>query len=383
MKDRAGRYINQSTGYRAFIPKPLPPEPPIRFDDELQSLLSKADIALARLDAITTVLPNPDLFIGMYVKKEALLSSQIEGTEASMQGILEFEANLIPKENIDEVKQVINYIKAMNYGLERIKEFPLSLRLIREIHKILLEGTRGNHRTPGEFKISQNWIGPPGSTIVNATYIPPPPDMMLSLMGDLEKYFYAEDKIPDLVRIALIHAQFETIHPFLDGNGRIGRLFITFYLIWKKILTKPTLYLSFYLKKNRTAYYDLLMKIRTDGDWEQWINFFLKGIYTTCDEATNTAHEIVKLKERLLTKIYENGITSIYAVRLLDLLFETPLISGTNAIHVLKISQVAINQLIRKFERIGILKEITGKKRYRKYIFKDYVDIITKGTELR
>jgi len=382
MNDRAGTYINQSAGYRAFIPNPLPPDPCIELDDELQSLLSKADRALARLDGITTVFPNPDLFIGMYVKKEALLSSQIEGTEASMQGILEFEANLTPKDNINEVKQVINYIKAMNYGLERIKEFPMSLRLIKEIHKILLEGTRGRHRTPGEFKKSQNWIEPPGSTIVNATYVPPPPDMMLSLMGDLEKYFYAEDKIPDLVRIALIHAQFETIHPFLDGNGRIGRLFITFYLIWKKILAKPTLYLSFYLKKNRTAYYDLLMKIRTDGDWEQWIKFFLKGIYTTCDEAINTAHEIIKLKERLLLKIYENGITSIYAVRLLDLLFETPLVSGKNAVDVLKISPVAINQLIKKFERIGILKEITGKKRYRKYMFKDYVDIIARGTEL-
>lgn len=382
MKDRAGTYINQSAGYRAFVPKPLPPEPPIRFDDELQSLLSKADRALARLDGITTVLPNPDLFIGMYVKKEALLSSQIEGTEVSMQGILEFEANLIPKDNINEVKQVINYIKAMNYGLERIKDFPMSLRLIKEIHKTLLEGTRGSHRTPGEFKKSQNWIGPPGSTIVNATYIPPPPDMMLSLMEDFEKYFYAKDKIPDLVRIALIHAQFETIHPFLDGNGRIGRLLITFYLIWKKILTKPILYLSFYLKKNRTAYYDLLMKIRTEGDWEQWIKFFLKGVYATCDEATNTAHEIIKLKERLLLKIYENAITSIYAVRLLDLLFETPLVSVKNAIDILKISSVAINQLIKKFEQIGILQEITGKKRYRKYVFKDYVDIIAKGTEL-
>lgn len=382
MKDRAGTYINQLAGYRAFIPKPLPPDPFIELDDELQSLLSKADRALARLDGITTVLPNLDLFIGMYVKKEALLSSQIEGTEASMQGILEFEANLIPKEDINEVKQVINYIKAMNYGLERINEFPLSLRLIKEIHKILLEGTRGRHRTPGEFKKSQNWIGPPGSTIFNATYIPPPPDMMLSLMGDFEKYFYAEDKIPDLVRIALIHAQFETIHPFLDGNGRIGRLFITFYLIWKKILAKPTLYLSFYLKKNKTAYYDLLMKIRTEGNWERWIKFFLKGIYITCDEATNTTHEIIKLKERLLTKIYEKGITSIYAVRLLDVLFETPLVSGKNAIDVLKISPVAINQLIKKFERIGILKEITGKQRYRKYIFRDYVDIIAKGTEL-
>jgi Fic family protein len=204
---------------------------------------------------------------------------------------------------------------------------------------------------------------------------------MLSLMGDLEKYFYAEDKIPDLVRIALIHAQFETIHPFLDGNGRIGRLLITFYLIWKKILVKPTLYLSFYLKKNRNEYYDLLTKIRTEGDWERWIKFFLKGVYTTCDEATNTAQEIIQLKERLLNKIYENKITSIYAVRLLDLLFKIPLVNVKNAKDTLEISLVSINQLFRKFEQLGILKEITGKKRYRRYIFKDYVDLIARGTE--
>ena len=381
MKDRAGSYVNHPKGYRAFVPKPLPPDRPIKFDDETQLLLSKADRALARLDGITTVLPNPDLFISMYVKKEALLSSQIEGTQASMQGILEFEAHLIPKEDINEVKQVINYIKAMNYGLEKIREFPMSIRLIKEVHKVLLEGTRGKHRTPGEFKKSQNWLGPPGSTIINATYVPPPPDMMDSLMNDLDKYLCAEDRMPDLVRIALIHAQFETIHPFLDGNGRIGRLLITLYLIWKKILTKPTLYLSFYLKKNRPEYYDLLMMVRTEGDWEEWIKFFLKGIHTTCGEATNTAHEIIKLKERLLIKIYENHITSIYAVRLLDLLFEAPLISVNNAIDVLKISAVAVNELIKKFLQIGILKEITGKERYRKYMFKDYVEIIAKGTQ--
>ncbi|PIP16475.1 MAG: cell filamentation protein Fic, partial [bacterium (Candidatus Ratteibacteria) CG23_combo_of_CG06-09_8_20_14_all_48_7] len=274
MDNRTGILLKQAGGYKAFIPEPLPPDPPLVFDEELQSLLSKADRALARLDGITTVLPNPDLFIAMYVKKEALLSSQIEGTQASLEGVLEFEANLTPKEDINEIKEVVNYIKALNHGIERLKEFPMSLRLIKEIHKILIEGTRGTHKNPGEFRTSQNWIGPAGAPLSDAVFVPPPPDMVLTAMGDFEKFLHGEDKNPPLIRIALIHAQFETIHPFLDGNGRIGRLLITFYLFWKEILSKPLLYLSFYLKKNRAEYYDLLMKVRTERDWESWVKFF-------------------------------------------------------------------------------------------------------------
>src|SRR5208283_1616662 len=239
MNDRAGKSVTQPAGYKAFIPNPLPPDPPLVYDEELQALLSQADRAVARLDGITTVLPNPDLFIGMYVKKEALLSSQIEGTQASLEGVLEFEADLTPQGDMEGVLEVVNYIKAMNYGIQRLKEFPMSLRLIREVHRLLIEGTRGTHRSPGEFRRSQNWIGPPGATLNDAAFIPPPPSLITQSTGDLEKFLYEKDTIPPLVKIALIHAQFETIHPFLDGNGRIGRLLIAFYLVWKEILSKP------------------------------------------------------------------------------------------------------------------------------------------------
>lgn len=380
MNKRAGTFVMQSGGYKAFIPALLPPDPPIEYDDELQLLLSKADRNLARLDGITTVLPNADLFIAMYVKKEALLSSQIEGTQASLEGVLEFEADLTPREDVNEIKDVINYIKALNYGMERLNELPMSLRLIREIHKNLLEGTRGANRNPGEFREFQNYIGAPGASINEAIFVPPPPDMVIPAMEELEKFFHRKYDIPPLVKIALIHAQFETIHPFLDGNGRVGRLLITFYLYWKGILSRPLLYLSFYLKKNRAQYYDLLMKVRKEGAWEDWIKFFLKGISETSQEAANTAREIIKLKDELITKLYENSIASVYAVKLIDLLFEKPVISTKDVVERLKVSTVTANELVRRFVKIGILREITGKQRYKKYIFTDYVEIIARGT---
>ncbi len=381
MNTRAGTSVMQSGGYKAFIPALLPPDPPIKYDEELQSLLSKADRDLARLDGITTVLPNPDLFIAMYVKKEALLSSQIEGTQASLEGVLEFEADLTPKEDVNEIKEVINYIKALNYGMNRLNDLPMSLRLIREIHKNLLEGTRGANRNPGEFRIFQNFIGAPGASLNEAIFIPPPPDMVIPAMEELERFFHSKDNIPPLVKIALIHAQFETIHPFLDGNGRVGRLLITFYLFWKEILSRPLLYLSFYLKKNRTEYYDLLMKVRTEGAWEEWIKFFLKGVSETSQEAANTAREIIKLKDDLITRLYENSVSSVYAVKLIDLLFEKPVISTKDVVERLKVSMVTANELVRRFDKIGILKEITGKQRYKKYIFTAYVEIIARGTK--
>lgn len=381
MDDRAGTFESLPAGYNAFIPKNLPPDPPIEYDDELHSLLSKADRNLARLEGITTVLPNPDLFIAMYVKKEALLSSQIEGTQASLEGVLEFEADLVPKDDIKEIKEVVNYIKALNYGIEMLDGNPVSLELIKEIHKILLEGTRGANLDPGEFRAFQNYIGTPGVSIYNAKFVPPPPDRVLPAMEELERFFHSKDNIPPLVKIALIHAQFETIHPFLDGNGRMGRLLITFYLVWKDILSKPLLYLSFYLKNNRSQYYDLLMRVRTEGAWEEWIKFFLKGVSETSQEAADTAREIIKLKEDLILKMYENSISSIYAVKMLDFLFDRPLVSISEIVDKLNISTVSANELVRRFEKIGILKEITGKKRYKKYFFTRYVDVISRGTQ--
>ena len=382
MNKRTGRYVRQIGGYKAFIPAALPPKPPVKFSIELQTLLSKADRALARLDGVVTVLPNPDLFIAMYVKKEALLSSQIEGTQASLEGVLEFEADLTPKEDIDDIKEVVNYIKALDYGIEKLKKFPMSLRLIKEIHKILIKGTRGTHKTPGKFRRTQNWIGPPGASLNEATFVPPPPGMVLELMGNLEKFIHGKDNIPPLIKIALIHSQFETIHPFLDGNGRIGRLLITFYLYWMNILSKPLLYLSFYFKKNRAEYYDFLMKVRTEGVWEKWIRFFLKGIGEVSEEGTNTARKIIKLKDDLITKLYENSISSIYAVKLIDLLFKNIVIDVRYVTKKFRIHRDTSNELLKRFEKIGILKEITGKQRYKKYIFNDYVEIIKRGTEL-
>lgn len=380
MSNRSGVYIQQPAGYKAFIPKPLPPAPSLNIDMEMQTLLSRADRTLARLDGVTTVMPNPDLFIAMYVKKEALLSSQIEGTQASLEGVLEYEANLPTTDDINQVKEVINYIKAMNHGLERLISLPLSNRLLKEIHEILLKDVRGSCKSPGEFKQSQNWVGPGGAPLSQAFFVPPPPQETDAAMGDLEKYFYADDDAPVLIRIALIHAQFETIHPFIDGNGRIGRLLITFYLLWKGVLQKPLLYLSYYLKKNRAEYYDLLMKVRLDGDWEAWVKFFLKGIAEVSDEATKTAREIIQLKENLIGVLCKQKIASTYAIRLLDNLYQQPLITTTDVKKTLNVSNMAALQLVRKFEKAGILKEISGKKRYQQFLFAEYLDIISRGT---
>jgi len=381
MSERTGDFITQPNGFKAFIPKPLPPKPKLNLDSELILLLSNANRNLARLDGITTVLPNPDLFIAMYVKKEALLSSQIEGTQVSLEGVLEFEEGLFPREEVNEVREVVNYVKAMNYGLERLNSLPLSLRLIKEIHAVLVEGARGKNKQPGEFRTSQNWIGT-GSSINDAVYIPPPPNTVIEHMGELEKYIYNANGLDPLIKIALIHAQFETIHPFLDGNGRVGRLLITFFLVWKKIISKPLLYLSFYLKKNRQKYYDLLMDVRKNGSWEIWVKFFLEGVAETSWEAANTAKEILMLRETCLHKIYENEINSIHAIRLIDWLFENPLIKSKDIASVLKVSKDTAINLISRLESIGILKEITGKKRFKAYLFQEYVNLIARGTEL-
>lgn len=380
---RSGEFVRQPTGYRAFIPCSLPPESPLKYDDELRNLLSEADRALARLDGITTVLPNPELFVGMYVKKEALLSSQIEGTQASLEGVLKFEADLTPSEDITEIKEVINYIKALDYGIKRLKNLPLSNRLIKEIHKILISGTRGSHKTPGEFRKTQNWIGPAGANLDEATFVPPPPDSVSELMSELEKFIHKKDDIPPLIKIALIHSQFETIHPFLDGNGRIGRLLITFYLYWRGILSHPLLYLSFYLKKHREKYYDWLMKVRLNGDWEGWIKFFLKGVAEVSDEATLSAREIIKLKEHLIRTLIEKKIGSGYAVGLIELIFFMPIVTSTEIQSKLGIkSKDTVNSLLKRFVELNILQEVSGKKRYKKYMFSKYIEIIKKGTEI-
>ncbi|MDB4516852.1 Fic family protein, partial [Crocinitomicaceae bacterium] len=275
---RAGRYVSQPTGYRAYIPEPLPPDPPVEISPELQVLLSQADRALGRLDGSIQTLPHPDLFVYMYVRKEAVLSSQIEGTQSSLQDVLAAEAQVLSPDRPRDVNEVVNYVRAMNHGLARLPDLPVCVRLIRDIHAKLLEGVRGSHLTPGELRTSQNWIGPGGCTLNEATFVPPPPHEVAKRLADLEKFLHADTHIPLLIKIGLAHAQFETIHPFLDGNGRVGRLLITFLLCEQQVLLKPVLYLSHYFKRHRNEYYSQLQAVRDAGTWEEWLSFFLRGV---------------------------------------------------------------------------------------------------------
>ena len=383
-ESRSGNFVHQKGGYNAFIPKSLPPDPPIVYDETLQDLLSEADRALARLDGIAVTLPNPDLFIAMYMKKEALLSSQIEGTEASLKGVLEFEANLKPTENINDLREVVNYLRAMDSGLEQLKNAPISLDLIRDIHCILIKGKLVSDREPGNFRTVQNYIARSGATSIReAVFVPPPPERIEALMQDLEAFILEKGSIPPLIKIALIHAQFETIHPFLDGNGRMGRLLITFYLCGKGILAEPLLYLSIYLKRHREEYYRILNEIRTDGAWEAWLRFFLQGIIEVSNESIASAREIIRLKDSVIDTLLQHGIGGANAVKLVYALFDEPIITTREAAEVLGVSGPTAYQLIGKLEEIGILKEITGRQRFKKYMFTDYVSIIEQGTRPR
>lgn len=376
---RSGTYQQQITGFRAFIPTSLPPDPPVRVDENLQNLLSRADIALARLDGLGYALPNVDLFIAMYVRKEALLSSQIEGTQASLEDLFGFERGEKPQ-NINDVSEVVNYVRALKHGIERLGNFPMSLRLIKEIHTILMEGVRVSEKNPGEFKQSQNWIGAPGCTLNEATFVPPPPHEAAAAMGDLENYLYAPQRFPVLIDCALIHYQFETTHPFLDGNGRLGRLLITFYLSWKGVLQKPLLYLSYFFKKNRQEYYDRLNLVRENGDYEQWIAFFLRGVVEVADSAVESAKRILELQTSHRNLLWQKRISSPLAVGLLEKLFYTPYVSVKDVAQALNLSFQAASTLVRQFEKTGILKEITGRKRDKRYVYADYLNILSEGT---
>lgn len=377
-ENRAGRFVYNTAGYNTFIPKKLPPQPPISLDLDMIHILSEADRKLGRLDGVTQTLPNPELFVAMYVRKEAVLSSQIEGTQASLSDVLGLDNS---SEKNSDISDVVNYVNAMNYGLNKLNELPLSLRLIREIHAVLLKNGRGSFRNPGEFRSSQNWIGPAGCTLQTATFVPPTvPDMHLA-MGDLEKYFYEDDGLPPLIKIALIHAQFETIHPFLDGNGRMGRLLITFWLCHEKILSQPLLYLSYFFKKNRSDYYEKLMNVRLLGDWETWIKFFLEGISYVSDEATNTAKDILSLQAECNERISKDGNKN--HSKLLELLFQFPVITKSEAAESLHIAVPTAGRIVDDLCELKILSDITpDKQRYKKYMFTDYVAILNRGTEL-
>jgi Fic family protein len=380
-KDRAGTYRTQKEGYKTFNPRPLPPEPSLELDNELLRLLSKADQALGRLDGVAEVLPNPDLFVMMYVKKEAVLSSQIEGTQASLLDVLEFEAKALDPRKPNDTKEVVNYIKAINYGLEQIeKGKDISIPLIKKIHYYLLGGTRGGERDLGKIRTLQNWIGPPGSDIYNALFIPPSVNDMKLALKDLERYIKKDKELPPLIKAGLVHSQFETIHPFLDGNGRIGRLLITLLLTKSKHLSRPLLYLSYYFKQNRNEYYDRLQAVRDNGEWELWLRFFLNGMYIASNEAIDTSMRILDLRKEYLGMISGKlGKNSGAALLLLDELFNRPLITVKSIEGITKLSYPNANHLASVFEDLGILKEITGHKRNRIYEFVEYMDILNEG----
>lgn len=369
--NRAGRFVTQPSGYQAFLPAPLPPEPPIDFDDDLLALLSKADVGLGRLDGVVKVIPDPDFFVAMSVRREAVLSSQIEGTQSTLEDLLEVELEPESRGRYGDVGDIVNYVAAMRYGLERLDELPLSLRLIREIHGELLKDGRGAQATPGEFRTSQNWIGPAGAPLQRATFVPPPVPDMKQALSDFEKYLHIEAGGSQLVQIGLAHAQFETIHPFLDGNGRVGRLLITFLLVRAGILRGPLLYLSYYFKLHRTEYYDRLMAVRRRGDWEGWLRFFLEGVALTAQEAGDTAEQIFALRESHRAQVMKE--TGTNGLKLLSTLFQRPLVNVNLVATELAVTFPTANRLVAKFEELGILEEVTGQRRSRQFRYEPYL----------
>lgn len=337
---------------------------------EFVALLTEADRELGRLDGIVRVIPDPDFFVAMYVRREAVLSSQIEGTQSSLQDLLEVE--LEPERGLEsDVADIVNYVAAMNYGLRRLDDLPLSLRLIREIHAELLRDGRGASKTPGEFRTSQNWIGPEGAPLARATFVPPPVHDMKTALGDLELFLHREDAGPVLIDVGLMHAQFETIHPFLDGNGRVGRLLITFLLVHRGVLRDPVLYLSHYFKQNRAEYYDRLTAIRQRGDWEGWLRFFLRGVAETAREATATAERIFEMREQhrklVMDETGRNGLLALSAI------FQRPVINVKRLAEHLSVTFPTANRLVAAFAELGLLREVTGQRRSRLFRYEPYL----------
>lgn len=374
---RAGRYIRQPSGYKAFIPEPLPPrDPPIRIDRNMQVLLSRADRALGELSGSVSTLPDPDLFVFMYVRKEAVLSSQIEGTQSSLTHLLEAEADVLDPDRPRDVIEVLNYVRAMKHGLERLDQQPVSVRLIREIHARLLQGVRGQEHQPGDLRRSQNWIGASGATLREAIFVPPPPHLVGELLGQWERFVNDDSDLPRLIKIGLAHAQFETIHPFLDGNGRIGRLLITFLLTESGDLNQPVLYLSHYFKQHRQRYYELLQATRDQGDWEAWLQFFIHGVDEVSREARDTSRHIVLLRERHRQTIVDSfGRTAGNGLRVLERLFSQPVISVSTIGDLTGLSYPAANNLMSRFAQSGILRESTGHARNRRFEYSAYIDL--------
>jgi Fic family protein len=381
MNKRLGTYITQTNSekaYKAYVPPALPPtEPPLAMP-ELYPYLEKATVALTQLNNVAISIPNPSLFMYMYIRKEALLSSQIEGTQSSFSDLILFENHQKPYVSLDDVEEVSNYVKAITYGLERMKnDFPLSLRLLREIHEILLAGSRGSSKYPGQFRRTQNWIG--GTKPETAFFVPPPVEQMHVCLSDFE-HFLHDTSLPALLKAGLAHVQFETIHPFLDGNGRLGRLLITLLLCQSGLLTEPVLYLSLYLKQNRNTYYDLLQQVRETGNWEKWLIFFLEGISSTCAQAVTTTTAINLLFETDSAKIESLGRAKFSCLALFDYLKKLPQVTAPLIAQELRISPPTARTALANLAALGIVEEMSGKQRDKVYVYRHYLTLLAEGT---
>ena len=378
--NRAGTYKKNLSGemaYNSFVPAVLPPNPPIELSDEIVEILVKANCQIALLEGISSRMPNIDLFISMYVRKEALMSSQIEGAQATLEDVLD---PMLENNTNRPVGDVVNYIKATDFAINRLKELPLCNRLIKEAHKVLLAGVRGQNKCPGEFRHSQNWIGGAGSTLQNARYIPPSVEDMQQAMSDLEKYINAEDNLDVLIRAGLIHYQFETIHPFLDGNGRIGRLLITLFLMEQKVLTTPALYISYFLKKNRIEYYDRMSEVRLKGNYEQWIKFFLEAVYESAKDAVETIDKLTALHDKNCAKIANLGRRAKNGMRVFEYLESNPIIEIRKTSQELDIAFNTISSVIKDLINIGVLEQTSNQSRNRTFAYKEYLEILKEGT---
>jgi len=371
----AGKCIKTLGGYWAFIPNPLPPR--IEYDQELINLLSDADRLLGELSGTGRLLPNPYLLIAPYVRREAVSSSRIEGTQASLNDLFFFEAEEQQLPKVPDVREVRNYVRAMEYGINRLKKLPVSIRLVKEIHKILMEGVRGKHATPGELRRTQNWIGPPGCTLNESIYVPPPVDEMKQSLGEWEKYLHSNPKQPPLIQCALMHYQFETVHPFLDGNGRIGRLLITFFLCEKNYLTQPLLYLSAFFDRFRDEYYSRLLAISQQGDWHGWVKFFLRGVATQSKDALTDARKILDLHTKYQNVLRNTKKIPVAAHRLIDELFANPVISIAGLSKKWDTPFISVKRGVSRLVEIGILREATDRKRNKLFIATELMKLLT------
>ena len=389
MRREAGQYLAQTVGdetYRAYLPAPLPPEPPLDLGNALLRQMDEANRALGRLDGISQLWSHSAQFLHQllyqYVRKEAVLSSQIEGTQSSLSDLLLYELEEAPGVPLDDVQEVSNYVAALEHGLERLRGgFPLSLRLLREIHAILLAEGRGADKAPGEFRRSQNWLG--GTRPGNAVFVPPPPNRLMDCLAPFEEFLHDQPQpMPILVKAALAHVQFETIHPFLDGNGRLGRMLITLLLCHDGVLSEPSLYLSLHFKSRRSDYYDHLQQVRLEGNWERWLRFFLTGVIETAGEAATTARELWSLFDQDRRRIHDQGKLAATTLRVHDLLQQRPILSIPVVCKALKLTHPPVSKSMRRLEEMGIVRELTGRKRNRLYMYDAYLKVLSKGTEI-